>query len=223
MVRILSTFHTPALRILALAIGIACLASGMLHAQTIPTQTDSAAEDESSRDHGLQPHSKPYKSPLAAMGLSVLATALPLIAGAQIPASENKNSNLTGILWLGGILIGPSAGQFYAASPGTGMLGIGLRSTGLALFVIGLKSAFNSWGCSDDGGSNCDESGGATFMVIGSLTFIGGGLYSLFDAALAADRFNDRERKTEAFGWTPTLAPGRDGVWKSGAVAWMRF
>jgi hypothetical protein len=216
--------------------GMACLLSAPLRAQPSPSAVSSTPAPDSTsiavpaapgpdstpidvpaaaRSETLRPAA--YKSPATAVGLSVLATAAPIYLSFQFLHSSSADAFV--YLFLGGIVIGPSTGQFYAGSAGTGALGMIIRGVGTGLFLSALVDAFPR--C-DDEETSC-RGGGETKAVIGMAALAGGALYSLIDGALAAKRFNKRQLEAREFGWSPALSPGTDGAWTTGAVAWMRF
>lgn len=144
----------------------------------------------------------------------LLGTAGPILLGsALISQGGNTNEIMGGWLIAGGIFVGPSAGQFYAESYGSGALSSGLRLGGAALALFGILQSFNDAG---EGGG-----GGAFWALLGTGTFVAGGLHSLIDTKFSVDRHRDRMRE-ESFGLSPTLTPV-DGELRPGAVAWMRF
>ena len=73
------------------------------------------------------------------------------------------------------------------------------------------------------GEDNCSANTGGASTSLGLIAVVGGTLYSMIDAAMAADRYNAAQAKNSAFGWSPTWAPGPDGSARTGAMAWMRF
>lgn len=160
-----------------------------------------------------------YKSPGAALVFSLLGTSVPVLAVAGISNGSGGGASMV-VLLLAGLIGGPSAGQFYADSPASAVLGMAFRTAGMLIAISGLSDALHT--C-DEYETNCRESSGETKMTIGMLTLLGGTLYSIIDAPLSAFRFNERQPKKPGFGWSPTLSPGSDGAWKTGAMAWMRF
>ena len=80
---------------------------------------------------------RPHKSPGAAFALSFGFTVVPMAAG--VGAGGNGAG---AALFLGGLVIGPSVGQFYAGRVGRGLGTIALRGLGTA---AGIASLFDCW------------------------------------------------------------------------------
>jgi hypothetical protein len=161
------------------------------------------------------------KSPATALGVSLLGTAAPIVMASALnkASTSTRNNGLIGSLVLGGLFIGPSTGQFYAGSAATGFAGIGIRGVGGLIAAVGLANAAGQVFCSENCGDGDD---GAGFMLAGFLTYIGGAIYSFYDASAAAGRYNARLQDPD-FGIIPTLAPDPAGGYRPGALAWMRF
>lgn len=123
------------------------------------------------------------------------------------------------------MIIGPSAGQFaLGAYPGA-IAGSLVRTGGLVIFGIGAAEALGSAFCGldfggDPGETDCPENAGAGPMILGTLIYAGGALYSLIDIPFAELR---RERRNARYGWAPILAPGPRGGTSAGLAAWARF
>lgn len=163
-----------------------------------------------------------YKSGRVALGLSVLGAAVPVLLGIRM----SGHGNLAGGLVVGGLLVGPSSGQFYAGSPGAGILGTAIRTGGYAMFVLGFVYAVDNLFCSATDDHNCDsgkDAAAAPLLILGTATYLGGAIFSMLDAGWAVERYNARVDKKRIFGWSPTVAPGPQGGLKPGAMAWMRF
>jgi len=77
------------------------------------------------------------KSPTTAFVLSFASTAGPMFAGAA------TGSNAGGEVFLGGLIIGPSVGHFYAGQAGRGLATIALRGAGTALGLYSLVGCFS--------------------------------------------------------------------------------
>jgi hypothetical protein len=163
---------------------------------------------------------------------SILGTAAPIVIGLSLSSNGGTNA-LAPWLVVGGMLLGPSSGQFYAQAPGAGALGIGVRTVGGMLFIGGVVAMLDGICVEidhnpDEPGSSkrCpDRDGGgsaAPLMIAGSLVYLGGTLYSFFDAGWAVDRLRYHPSESQ-FGWTPTLDLGTSGSTRTGVSAWMRF
>jgi len=91
------------------------------------------------------------KSESTALRLSMLGTGLPLGTGVLVAGDAGA------WIFLGGAVLGPSLGHFYAERPGRALIGVGIRSAA----IVGLAAAIgSSWE---------DESGGAAALGIGCL------------------------------------------------------
>ncbi len=126
----------------------------------------------------------PEKSPTTATVVSVGATVAPILVGA---ASGDASSAV--LLMGGGLLLGPSAGHWYAGE--AGWRGLAIRSAGFATMALVIDDV---GGCliGDGGeeGKNCDRANTA-FMVGAGMT-IAGVLYDIGTAGSAARRHNTR-------------------------------
>lgn len=131
-----------------------------------------------------------------------------------------------GFLLLSGLAFGPSAGQFYLGSYGTGLVGSAIRVTGMFLVAKGILESLASAFC----GSNAedeshpprcsDNNGGGGTAAIGALLYVGGTLYSLIDIPFAGKRKQARESR---YGFAPVLIPGPQGGISPGLASWVRF
>jgi hypothetical protein len=166
----------------------------------------------------------------AAAVWSIASTLVPVIAAMEISQSSDDGHNTSLINWLtiGGLLAGPSAGQFYARAPGQAVLGMGIRGAGALLFLSGAAQAIGSVSCGmsfgGDGGSQdkCDDHDGGGLMLLGFATYLGGTVYSLVDGGFAVTRYLNRQSESQ-FGWSPVVSPGKGGSSRTGVAAWMRF
>lgn len=127
-----------------------------------------------------QPTEVAEKSEQSAFGLALLGTAAPLaltIAGAS--------TNQDGLTRAGalGMLIGPSAGHWYAGKIVT--TGMAVRGAGTLVMLAGVAQAIGNIDCED----SC-SSGGGTLMAAGGLLFLGGTIHDLATAGRAAREWN---------------------------------
>lgn len=170
----------------------------------------------------------PRKYQGTALAWSLAGTLAPILLAGAVEASSGKgDGGLSLSLYAGGLLLGPSLGQFYAASPARGLLSAGIRTAGGLLTFYGFGEALGKDRCREDNdeGSARDCGGyhGEIYMAAGLATYFAGVVYSLYDDGQAVERFNAKHGDKEVFGWAPTLAPGLDGSLRPGALAWMRF
>jgi len=168
----------------------------------------------------------PGKSLINAYGWMLLGTVIPVAISTAIPVdgtSSDASAVAKSLLFFGGFMIGPSAGQIYAGSYGRSALAVAVRTAGFAMFLRAfiLSEPFFCSGCGESRDS--DDSMVAAWFVGGVVVYAGGLVYSMFDQEKAVARYNAKLRGEGAFGWTPTLVPGPDGSLRTGATAWMRF
>jgi hypothetical protein len=146
----------------------------------------------------------PPKSRAAAFGWMVAGTVGPVAAALMLPESEAAF-----FLGAGGVVIGPSVGQFYAGSLGTGFQGIGIRLLGLPVGLVlgGLMAS----GASDEGFAALAAFLGG-MMIGGGVMWIAGTTYSLIDTPRAVDRANERARRAlfSNVSLSPMFYPTRD-------------
>lgn len=139
------------------------------------------------------PQSGPAKDMGTAYVLAVGGTFVPLVMLSGVESFEGVMIAATAFA------IGPSAGQFYAGSPATGMAGVLIRVVGGAAVTYSVADCLGAM-FSDEG---CAE----------GLAYIGGGLlvfglfYSLIDTKGAVDRANGSERVS----LSPALLPVSEG------------
>lgn len=77
------------------------------------------------------------KSPTGAFFLSFAATAAPMAAGVAV------QNDAGAYVFLGGLVLGPSIGHFYAARPGRGLATAALRAVGSAIAINSIVSCFD--------------------------------------------------------------------------------
>ncbi len=150
------------------------------------------------------------KSYAAAYAWMLGATAIPIYAGSYMLSSSHheQGEEIGAALILGGILIGPSAGQYYAGAPGPATGALVLRLAGGGLVLIGLIKAFSN--CFWES-SSCNSGSGEA--LLGTVLFASGSAYSLIDTKFAVDRYNRRERERAAVrtSFSPALFPVGEG------------
>jgi len=86
-----------------------------------------------------------FKSGTTALVWSLLGTLVPIGVGvvASSTAGEASDNPLPGFLILGGMLVGPALGHFYAGRSGHALAGIGIRTVTLAAFLGGAAASWN--------------------------------------------------------------------------------
>jgi hypothetical protein len=148
----------------------------------------------------------------ASVNYSLAATLVPMIAGLLIAQAEAPEVSRVG-WWTvgGGLVIGPSTGQFYAGADLEGALCLMVRGVGALMIYNGIAAT------EEDCGSCGGENHAASLIGWGGVLLVAGTVYSFVDAPIEAGR--KREAK---MGWSPTLylASGQARV---GGAAWMHF
>ena len=79
------------------------------------------------------------KSPSAAFQLSLFSTVVPVGAGLALASADNEAG---GLAFLGGLVVGPSVGHFYAGQAGRGFGTMLLRGAGTALGLWSIIPCF---------------------------------------------------------------------------------
>lgn len=148
------------------------------------------------------------------------ATALAIgttLGGLALASAGAKHS--AGTVVLGGIalmMIGPSAGHFYAGESGHGAKMSLLRTGGLLLLGVGLLASSTVTYCAappEGETSNCgtrdSHAIGEMMMWTGGATIVGATLYDLWDAHNAAHRTNKKAARSWAV--APSIMAGASG------------
>jgi len=118
-------------------------AAGLVLAVLLFSTTSSWGHDNSTQQ-GLPVKEK---NPKTAFVLTLIGTALPLAAVAAAAAGAGD----FGGIGLTGLLVGPSFGYFYGGLLWRGLLGIGIRTIGEGIILIGgLGAWFEAWGWDDE-------------------------------------------------------------------------
>src|SRR5262245_56687223 len=143
------------------------------------------------------------KSGATAFWWSLLGTAVP-VGTASIGLYRNdQSSNVTGAVLVGGLIIGPSLGHFYASRPAPGLIGIGIRTLATAAVGAGVGAAL-------------DDSNMSDFAVLGVTGAIVGTASVIWDIASAphsARVHNERaQRGHTTLGITPSMGSAGLGL-----------
>lgn len=218
-----------------------CLPIGRSIAQPAPILPDPAsqrADSGAARAADSRPAALPmapapdpegslWREGAAAAAWSIGATLIPVWAGARMIDAGNGSAAIPGaILFLGGMALGPSAGQWYLGSGLQGGFGAVIRSAGMVVFISGLAKSLGSAFCGMDFGGEGDDSRcpegdpGKGAMTAGAYIYLAGAAYSLIDIPFAAKRERERENR---YGWVPVLQGGPKGAFRPGLAAWTRF
>lgn len=150
------------------------------------------------------------KSVGTAFAWSGLGTLAPIALGLSV-AYITEDAAIPVVLILSGLAVGPSLGEFYAASPYQGILGIGLRAAGEFIFLYVAAQAAPGYGF------------GHPVALLGAATFFGSTAYSYYNGNASVKRYNAALMGQGEWGWSPFLIPGTDGSMRTGALAWLRF
>lgn len=156
---------------------------------------------------------------------ALAGTLLPVGMGAVlVSAGDDEVAGAGGVLLAGGILLGPSTGQFYAGSIGHGLLSTGVRTLGAVLLLSGAINRMPSMSCleREPGEAPCEPKNGLGLAILGGATFLGGAIYSLVETRFAVVRHR-RDVERAAFSIAPTLALTRGGAMRRGAMVSLRF
>lgn len=188
---------------------------------TVLSAAPRAAESHAPRE----PAHGEIKSEWVAYGAAAAGTAVPIAVGAMLlNSTSNGYAGLGGGLLMGGVLLGPSSGQFYANSTMHGFLSSGVRTVGGLMFFAGALNSMTSMSCleREPGEPPCEsKSGAGVLTLLGAVTYLGGTVYSLVDTHKAVVRTHAQTGLT--YGVTPTLALNGDGRSRYGGQAWLRF
>lgn len=153
------------------------------------------------------------KSGSTATALAIGTTLGGLVAVTYTGAEQGDDTVMLGGIAL--MMIGPSAGHFYAGETGHGVKMSLLRTGGLVLLGVGLLASSTVTYCAAAEGEagNCStrdsHTKGAMMMWIGGATIVGATLYDLWDARNAAHRANEKALRS----WTvaPSIMAGATG------------
>jgi hypothetical protein len=83
---------------------------------------------------------RPRKSPGTGFALSFLSTAVPMAAGVGL---ERAGTGPAAVVFLSGVVVGPSVGHFYAGRVGRGLGTAMLRGAGTGLFIASIAGCFD--------------------------------------------------------------------------------
>ncbi len=155
--------------------------------------------------------SKPY-SETVALAAPLIATAAS--AGLLVVGAENDIDDLV-VAGAIGLFVGPSLGHVYTRDWGGALIGTGVRAAGVGIVAFGFLELL----ADEDGESKTGIDAGV-FVTLGSLTYLGGVIYSIVDAPYSANRANN-ERQQFTLTPAPIQGPDRSTGW--GAAMQMTF
>lgn len=126
------------------------------------------------------------KDPTTATMTSIGATLVPVVVGAAIV----KGQDVAGSVLIGaGLLLGPSAGHWYAGE--TGGVGLAIRGAAVGAMVLVANDAAGCYiGDGGEEGKNCKLA--QTVFMVGLGVFAGGVIYDWVTAGDSARRANTR-------------------------------
>jgi hypothetical protein len=151
------------------------LSAGALLALNGGRPAQAQQPDAAETDTTIQVETTTRKSPSRAQLYSLGGTLVPVVLGAGM----NKEMDDVRVpLLAAGILVGPSAGHFYAENTTQALTGIGLRLGGVAIGFRGLLE-------------NPLGEGGEGLILVGGLTILTSGVYDIFTAGGAARDYNE--------------------------------
>jgi hypothetical protein len=187
------------------------LAPSLAHAQPSLTPVQEPdSEQPAGRQLAEQPHYLPmqaYPAPqplqqksegtATMLSLGTTALGLALIAGA---ANDNHGDGMA-TLGLITLMVGPSAGHFYAGETGHAVGTSLLRGGAFLAFVVGVIKATSvaavgadCFDCSSGSSYERDRRDGERLMWIGGLSFVALSIYDIIDGPRAVRRRNERGR-----------------------------
>ena len=138
-------------------------------------------------------------------GTATLAAVATTVGGLGLTIAGAKyGSSGLGLLGLGGLMIGPSMGHFYAGEWGHALGMSALRTVAAGVFLVGVVAAVTE---EDSDLGPQPHSNAGTLLVLGGLTYVAATLYDLYDARHAARR----ENTARSVALMPTVGP-HDGM-----------
>ncbi len=144
------------------------------------------------------------RSPFLAFALSAIATGVPIAYGLSLDGTKNETAG--GLLFAGGLILGPAVGFFYGEEWGRGMTGVGIRA-GLAgvsvLLMAGSASSSHSFG---------EAIGGA--MVVGALGVLAVGVDAIYDLIVVGPTISEQNDMRQVFriSMSPVYRPDRSSM-----------
>jgi hypothetical protein len=150
---------------------------------------------------------------------TLVPTALGLAMTSNSSAENNAVGTLGGFFLIYGLCVGPSAGNFYVGDIGGGLGGIGLRSVGGGLMVMGIifSALADHSSTSEDVGANngYNEWPGTPFIVTGSFLYVGGTIWNLY----RMHSLNRRPKPSALLGESQPIRPSAN--WSLAFAPWL--
>jgi hypothetical protein len=160
--------------------------SGILEAALARAETQPPEGPTLDGSHATSGVTGGGKSPGTALALSLMSTVVPIGAGIALMATESPAGLIP---FLGGILVGPSIGHFYAGNTGRGLATAGLRTVSL---VGGTLAAYAI--CPYDGCSDSDVQAATWVLIATAGLTLGSSVVDIATAPDAARRYNERQQ-----------------------------
>ena len=174
----------------------------------VPLLIAAAAATSHAQPGASLPDRPEQKSPVLALGLSLLGTGAGVAA--LFAASHVDDGEIVGALGVAALVVGPSLGHIYADEPGRAVRHAGVRLGALAIMGAGLAMVLSS-PCAFGSENECPETredAGVGIFFAGALLGAGSAVYSIIDAPLAASRTN-RAASSLVLAPTPIFGPSR--------------
>ncbi len=107
-----------------------------------------------------------------------------------------------------GVFFSPSLGHVYTRDWRGALIGTGIRAAGVGIFLAGVTVV-----TSDEENKEGDIEGGAGLLMgLGALTYLGGAVYSFWDAPGSARRANKKHQDLSVT-FAPIQGPNRSTGW----------
>jgi hypothetical protein len=137
------------------------------------------------------------KSPAVALQWSLYGTLLPVAAGGALLIDKPNDPEAFGLAAVvGGLVIGPALGHFYARRPGRALAGVGLRTA----LGVGVTAVVISHVLCD--AAVCRLSGtDATILVLGAVGLLASAAFDIARAPASARHYNATHGEISVIPW----------------------
>lgn len=138
-----------------------------------------------------------YKSEMSALSGSLLAATVPSVVGFKVADGGSESAGLA--LVVGGIVLGPSVGHFYAGQNRRGILGVAIRG--------GILAGATGIGCFLEKDASLDSEGFALAyaLIAGGLVSSLHGVYDICAAPSSARKYNESLPKEKTVKLVPEI------------------
>ncbi len=170
--------------------GILLMAAAIFLFDTIPTQAQ---------------YYPGRKSAETAGALSFFSTAAPIGAAIWLGNMDGVHDDVPPWMAVGGLILGPSAGYYYAGMTKRGLIGIGIRTTLLVGTAVAVELAEKE----NCGWEGCRNESVPTIVLIGTGTLL---VATMADIILVQEYVKKRNRAFREGSWmvTPVYFAGQD-------------